>query len=67
MKKETLKEVGKASLNLGNIIGGLSIVNGLFGVNQNLPQSLITIIVVISFIFSYMAGILLLEKGEKDD
>ena len=67
MKRETLKEVGKASLNLGNIIGGLSIINGLFGVNQNLPQPLTTIIVIASFILSYGAGVLLLEKGEEDD
>jgi len=38
MKKETLKEFGKGLIAFSNLVGGLSIVNGLFGVSANAQQ-----------------------------
>jgi len=68
VKKETLKELGKASFGLGNIVTGLSIVNGLFGSKVAiLSQPLTSIIVAYIFVVTYGAGIILLNKGSDDD
>jgi len=67
MKKETLKELGKAFFAIANLIGGLSIINGLFGKNSNIPQPLLSIIIFYIFISFYIAGIILLNKGANDD
>jgi Na+/phosphate symporter len=68
MKKETLKELGKASFGLGNMVTGLSIINGLFGTHPTaFSQPLTSIIVAYIFIITYGAGIILLEKGSNDD
>ncbi len=63
MKRETLKEIGKGLFNFANLVGGLSIINGFFGQSHNLPQGLITGI-VIYFVFAlYIAGATLINKG----
>jgi len=68
MKKETLKELGKGIINFGNAVGALSVVNGLFGkANNDIPSLIIATIAVYIVISSYISGIILLEKGEKDD
>ena len=43
MKKETLKELGKSFFAIANLIGGLSVINGFFGKNINLPQPILFI------------------------
>ena len=63
MKKETLKEVGKGLIAFGNLIGGLSIVNGLFGVNHNLHPIVTVGVVVYSVSMLYITGIRLINKG----
>jgi hypothetical protein len=67
MKKETLKELGKSFFAFGNLVGGLSIVNGFFGKSTNVPPLLISIIVIYLVIGTYIAGIKLLNKGSSDD
>ena len=66
MKRETLKEIGKGVINFANLVGGLSIINGFFGQNHNLPQGVITGI-VIYFVFAlYVAGAILINKGAEE-
>jgi hypothetical protein len=67
MKRETLKEVGKGLITFGNSVGALSIINGLFNNNQNLPAVFITMIVIYLIVGSYIAGIIFLEKGADSD
>jgi len=68
MKKETLKELGKASFALGNLITGMSVINGLFSLKQvSLPQPFTAIIVIYIFVLTYGAGIILLNKGADND
>jgi len=67
MKRETLKEVGKSLLSFGNLIGALSIINGFFGEATNIPSLLIAGIAIYLVIGSYIAGIILLNKGVEDD
>ena len=68
MKKETLKELGKASFALGNLITGMSVINGLFGLKQiSLPQPITAVIIVYIFVLTYGAGIILINKGTDDD
>ncbi len=63
MKKETSKEFGKGLVAFGNLIGGLSIVNGLFGANHNLPAVATIGIVIYSVTMLYITGIRLIDKG----
>ena len=67
LEKETLKEIGKAFFNFGNLVGGLSIVNSFFGKVANLPYQLIFIIVLYIIFGSYLIGTILLNKGAKND
>ncbi len=67
MKRETLKEIGKASLAFGNLVAGLSIVNGLYGKEAILQQPLTTIIIFYIFSITYVAGIMLINKGADND
>ncbi len=67
MKKETLKELGKSFFAIANLIGGLSVINGFFGKNINLPQPLLSIIIIYIFITFYIAGIILINKGADND
>jgi len=64
MKKETLKEIGKTFLNLGNIITGTSIINIFF--NHKIQQPIITILIYI-IIGAYITGSILIEKGADND
>jgi hypothetical protein len=67
MKKETLKEIGKGAINLANLIGGLSVVNGFFGKEPTLPKEFIAIIILYIFVILYSAGIIFINKGSDDD
>ena len=67
MKKETLKEIGKAFFGIGNLVGGLSIINGFFGKTTNIPQPFVTIIAMYIVIIFYVGAILLVNKGADDD
>ena len=66
-EKETLKEVGKAFFNFGNLVGGLSIINSFFGKVNNMPYQFIFIIVLYLILGSYLIGIVLINKGSKND
>jgi len=63
MKKETLKEIGKGFINFGNLVGGLSIINSLFGLNHNLSTGITIYIVIYVTISLYIAGMHLIDKG----
>ncbi len=65
MKRETLKELGKGLISFANLIGGLSIVNGLFGLNHNLPTYITVGLIIYSVLVLYMAGIKLIDKGSE--
>jgi len=66
MKKETLKEIGKGLINFANIVGGLSVINGFFGMTHNIPQGVITGIVIYFVIVLYIAGATLINKGSEE-
>lgn len=63
MEKETLKEVGKGFINIGNLIGGLSVVNSLFGMTHNLPMGVSVFLVGYTVIGFYVSGALLINRG----
>jgi len=63
MKKETLKETGKGLIAFGNLIGGFSIINSLFGAQHNLPTGITAYLVIYITISFYIAGINFIEKG----
>ena len=67
MNNETLKEFGKGLIAFGNLIGGLSIVNGLFGDNHNLTTFSTVAIVIYSVFALYVAGLKLINEGTKND
>jgi len=55
------EKIGKGFINLANLIGGLSIINGLFG-NKNLTIPEIAMIFY-SFILLYLTGANFIKKG----
>ena len=61
LKPKQYEELGKGFINLANIIGGLSVINGIFGVNKIEP--LIIPLVGYIVIGLYFAGITLIGKG----
>ena len=65
MKSKQYEEVGKGFINLANIIGGLSIINGIFGIKQTSPA----IIPLVAYIVIglYFSGTILVGKGERND
>jgi len=63
MKKETLKEFGKGVIAFANLVGGLSVINGMFGVAHNLPQGIITGVAIYIVIVFYAIGLTLINKG----
>ncbi|GEM_PF-6798913 len=65
MEKETLKEIGKGFIALGNLIGGLSVINSLFGVAHNLPTGLTVFLVGYATVGFYISGALVINKGAK--
>jgi len=63
MKSKQYEELGKGLINLANIIGGLSVINGIFGVNHINP-SIIPLIAYI-VIGLYFSGTTLIGEGEE--
>ena len=65
MKPKQYEELGKGLINLANILGGLSIINGIFGVNHINP----VIIPIVAYIVIglYFSGITLIGEGESQD
>jgi len=66
IQRETLKELGKSFFNLANMLIALSIINLNFSPKDVHFQFIIILIVYVIFIF-YVGGIILLNKGSKDD
>ena len=68
MKKETLKELGKGFINIGNGVIIVTIINGLFNFNEkvaNNPLSIIGGIILTSM--AYIIGAILINKGAEDE
>jgi hypothetical protein len=63
MSPKQCEEFGKGLINLANVIGGLSIINGIFGTNHTSP--VIIPLVAYTFIALYFSGITLIGEGEK--
>ncbi len=63
MKQETSKELGKGFIAFGNLIGGFSIINSLFGANHNLPTGITIFLVGYIAVGSYITGATLINKG----
>ena len=65
MNKRQYEELGKGFINLANMIGGLSVVNGIFGINHINPA----IIPLVAYIVIglYYSGITLIGKGSEND
>ena len=49
MIKKQYEELGKGLIGVANLIGGLSIINGLFNQNHNLPVG--TAIFLVGYVF----------------
>jgi len=62
MKPKQYEELGKGLINLANMIGGLSVINGLFGTNHINP--VIIPLVAYTVIGLYFSGITLIGEGE---
>jgi len=65
MKSKTFEEFGKGLIGFANLIGGFSVINSLFGNNHNLPVGVTFFVVLYITIGSYVAGLKLIDKGEK--
>ena len=67
MKQKQYEELGKGLINLGNLVGGFSIINGLFGNNHNLEVGVSVFLIMYIVFGAYISGILIIGKGETDD
>ena len=68
MKRETLKEIGKGFINIGNGVIIVTIINGLFNFHTkigNNPLSIIGGIILTSI--AYLVGAILINKGANDE
>jgi len=68
MKKETLKELGKGFINIGNGVIIVTIINGLFNFSSKIANNPLSVIggIILTTIF-YMAGTILINKGAIDE
>ncbi len=68
MKKETLKEIGKGFINIGNGVIIVTIINGLFNFHTKIGNNPLSIIggIILTSIF-YIAGAILINKGANDE
>ena len=64
MTNKQFEELGKGSINLGNLIGGFSIINGIFGTHLNIPKEVAVFLLPYIFMSLYIAGILLIGLSE---
>ena len=60
-----LKEFGKGLINLANLIGGFSVINGIFGNGSKLPLGITIFVVGYIFVSLYVGGLILIDEGEK--
>ena len=59
------EEIGKGLINLANLIGGLSIINGLFGEKHlSIPEIML---IFYSFVLLYLTGSNFIKKGMQND
>jgi len=65
LRKEVLKEFGKGLINLANLIGGFSVINGIFGNGSKLPLGITIFVVGYIFVSLYVGGLILIDEGEK--
>jgi len=67
MNKKQIEELGKGFINLANLLGGLSVINGVFG--KNAIDALSFVLIGYAFILLYFAGIITLGtiKGEDNE
>ena len=63
MTKNQYLETGKGFIALANLIGGFSIINGLFG-NKNLTL-LEMFMIFYTFLILYIAGNIMIKKGDE--
>jgi len=62
MTKNQYIETGKGFIALANLIGGLSVINGLFGNKDiSIPE---IFMIFYTFVALYIAGNMLIKKGE---
>ena len=59
------EEIGKGFINSANLIGGLSVINQIFG-NKNLSLPEI-VIIFYSFVLLYLTGANFIKKGTQND
>jgi len=63
MTKNQYIETGKGFIALANLIGGLSIINGLFGNKDiSIPE---IFMIFYTFVALYIAGNMLIKKGDE--
>jgi len=63
MTKNQYFETGKGFIALANLIGGFSVINGLFGNKElSIPEMAI---IFYTFVALYIAGNLLIKKGDE--
>ena len=65
MKRETLRELGKGFINLGNIVGGFSTLYSLFKIGTKIDVGLFFAIAFFVF-FVYVSGAILINKGSEE-
>ena len=66
MNSKQYEELGKGFINLANLIGGLSFINGMFGNGHNLPIGVMIFLLVYIFTALYLAGIILIGMRKKE-
>ena len=67
MNKKQVEELGKGFINLANLLGGLSVINGVFGKEK--VDILSFMLIGYAFILLYISGIIVLGiiKGEENE
>jgi hypothetical protein len=63
MKNETLQEIGKGLIAFSNLVGGFSIINSFFGMQQNAPAGVTAFVILYIVVAGYIAGAILINKG----
>ena len=68
MKRETLKEIGKGFINIGNGVIIVTIINGLFNFSDKIGDNPLSIIGgVVLTTLAYIGGAIFINKGAKDE
>ena len=64
MTNKQYEELGKGFINLANLVGGLSIINGFFG-KPNIPSEVIILLVGYIFVTLYISGLIFIKLSEE--